>query len=265
MLKRRLVIALAVLAAAALAGGAYASTRGSSTNARQAFLNDAAKRLHVTPAQLKSALTGALHDRLNAAVKAGKLTQAQANAIEQRVKANGGVPFFGGSFLHRHLAPWGFEAKRGAVGGAIAAAAKYLGLNPRQLRSQLRAGKSLAQIAKAKGKTTAGLENAITAAVTARLDKAVAANRITRAQEKKLLSRLSSRLDALVNAKPGTAHGGAGWGPPPGAPGGPPPGGPWGGPGGPPSGGPPPGAAPWGRPGGHPGSYVPVPRAGAPA
>ena len=98
MLKRKLVIALAVLAAAAFAGGAYASTRDSSTNARQAFLNDVAKRLHVTPAQLNSALTGALQDQLNAAVKAGKLTQAQADKIEQRIKANGGVPFFGPLF-----------------------------------------------------------------------------------------------------------------------------------------------------------------------
>jgi hypothetical protein len=247
MLKRKLVIALAVLAAAAFAGGAYASTRDSPKNARQAFLNDVAKRLHVTPAQLTSALTGALQDQLNAAVKAGKLTQAQANRIQQRAKANGGVPFLGPRFAPGAppFGPRGFHARRGAVGGAIAAAAKYLGLTPQQLRTQLLSGKSLAQIAKAHGKTPAGLKAAIIAAVTARLDKAVAANKITAAQEKKLLRRLTTRLDALINAhpmpgKPGPG-GGPRWGPPPG--------GPWGGPGGPPAGG----------PGGHPGSFVPTP------
>ncbi len=265
MLKRKLVIALAVLAAAAFAGGAFASTRGSSANPRQAFLNDVARRLHVTPAQLQSALTGAVQDRLNAAVKAGRLTQAQASAIEQRMKDGG--PFLGRLF-GRPPPGLGRREFRGG-GGPIAAAAKYLGLSQQQLFSQLRAGKSLAQVAQAKGKTTAGLEQAMTAAVKAELDKAVAANRITAAQEQKLLGRLSSRLDALVNRKhggeiPGPGErggpgGGAGWGPPAGGwPGGPPPAGS-------PHGGPPgPGEAPWGSPGGHPGSYVPVPRAGSP-
>ena len=67
----------------------------SSRNPRQAFLNDVAKRLNVTPAQLNSALKGAAIDQLDAAVKAGKLTQAQANALKQRIQqgAHGGAPF----------------------------------------------------------------------------------------------------------------------------------------------------------------------------
>jgi hypothetical protein len=304
MLKRKLVIALIVLAAAAFAGGAYASTQDSPKNARQAFLNDVAKRLHVTPAQLNSALTGALQDQLNAAVKAGKLTQAQADRIEQRMKANGGVPFFGPLFapgpppgapgapgpqgrLVPRGVPRGVFPGRAGAGAKITAAAKYLGLSEQQLLSQLRSGKSLAQIAKARGKTTAGLKQAITAAFKARLDKAVAAKRITAAQENKLLSALSSRLNALINGKPGTVHGGAF--PPLGRPGGP--GGPGGagGPGGssgpgspggssgPGSPGSPGGSsgsagpggpsgpggrgwwAPAGSPAGHPGSYVPTP------
>src|SRR5207302_573533 len=79
MLKRKAVIGTATLAVAALGGGAYAATQ-SSSNPRQAFLNDVAKRLHVTPQQLQSAVKGAYLDRLQAAVAAGKLTQGQANA-----------------------------------------------------------------------------------------------------------------------------------------------------------------------------------------
>src|SRR5437763_5118384 len=91
-LNRKVAIGAATLAACAFAGGAYAAgtTGGSST--RQAFLNDAAHRLGVAPQRLKDALAGALQDQLNAVVKAGKLTRAQANAIEQRFRRSGGLP-----------------------------------------------------------------------------------------------------------------------------------------------------------------------------
>ena len=50
-LKRKLVIGLAALAVAALAGGAYAATQSSTPNTRQAFLNDVAKRLQRSDGQ----------------------------------------------------------------------------------------------------------------------------------------------------------------------------------------------------------------------
>ena len=77
-LKRNLVIGLAALAVAAFAGGAYAATQNSGPTTRQAFLNDVAKRLGVTPQQLSAALNGATVDQLQAAVKAGRLTQTPA-------------------------------------------------------------------------------------------------------------------------------------------------------------------------------------------
>ena len=53
----------------AAAGGAYAATQTSGQNTRQAFLNDVAKRLHVTPQQLTAALNGASIDQLQAEVR----------------------------------------------------------------------------------------------------------------------------------------------------------------------------------------------------
>jgi hypothetical protein len=70
------------------------------------------------------------------------------------------------------------------------------------LRQQLRSGKTLAQIAKAQGKTTAGLEQAISASIKARLDKAVANKKLTSAQEQKLLKALSAGIDAMVTGTP---------------------------------------------------------------
>src|SRR5579859_5135815 len=93
-LKSRLVIGATAVAVAAFAGGAYAATQTNS-NPRQAFLNDVAKRLNVSPQMLRSALRGAQLDQLKAAVAAGKLTQAQANAIEKRLQRGGPFPFGG--------------------------------------------------------------------------------------------------------------------------------------------------------------------------
>ena len=195
-LNRKVAIGAATLAACAFAGGAYAAgtTGGSST--RQAFLNDAAHRLGVAPQRLKDALAGALQDQLNAVVKAGKLTRAQANAIEQRFRRSGGLPL--------PLGPGGGPRAFGGPhfgpnGGPLGAAASYLGLSVPQLLDQLRSGKSLTQVASSKGKSTTGLENAIVSNERARLDKARAAGAITAAQEQRTLGRLQARVKALVN------------------------------------------------------------------
>jgi hypothetical protein len=204
--KRKLGIGAAALAAAAFAGGAYAATQGSS-NPRQAFLDDVAKRLNVTPAQLRAALDGAFLDRLQAAVAAGRLTQAQANAIKQRLQ-HGALPPLGfgprlrGDHLFRGGGPFGPPGPGGmhAPGhGALAAAAGYLGLSRAQLIAGLESGKSLAQLASSRGKSVAGLKAAMIAAIKTRLDRAVAAGRLTPAQEKRILSRLSTRLDQEIN------------------------------------------------------------------
>ena len=234
------MIGVAVLAAAAFAGGgAYAATQ-SNTDPRQAFLNDLAKRLNVTPAQLRDALKGALLDRLDAAVKAGVITQAQANRIERRLESGAPVPFFLGP-RRFGLRGFGLHANGFGVRGTLGAAASYLGLSDAQLLSDLRSGQTLAQIAKARGKSVAGLQQAITAAIKARLDKAVAAGRITQAQENKILSRIGRGLDRpLLRLAPRLG----GWGPGEGVAPGPPPG---------VAPGPPPGVAPGPPPGVAPG------------
>lgn len=221
-LKRKLAIAAAPLAAVAFAGGAYAATN--STSPRQQFLDDVAGRLHVSPQQLQSALKGAFTDQLAAAVKAGKITQARANAIKQRI-AQGKFPLgFGrhplGGPEHRFFGgPGGFGPGPGRFGpgGRIGLVSKYLNLTPKQIFSELRSGKSLAQIATEHGKTAAGLKTQLTNAAKARLDKAVSNKLITSSQEQLILGRLSSRLDTLINRKglpafPGGGPGGPGAG-----------------------------------------------------
>lgn len=197
-----------MVAFAAGGGAAYAATQ-SSSNPRQAFVNDVAKRLHVSPQRLTSAIKAAEIDRLNAAVKEGRLTQAQANAIKHAIEAKG-PPFVGPGPGPVVGTPRSFRGPPGPFGPAlffghaspVAAAAGYLGLSVTQLVNELRSGRSVAQIAKARGKSVSGLERAVTAAIKSRLDRAVAAKRITKAQEQKLLAMLSSRLRDLINGTP---------------------------------------------------------------
>jgi hypothetical protein len=189
-IRRNLAIAGAGVAVLAAGGGAYAATQHKSDD-RQAFLDDAAKRLHVTPRQLRDALRGAALDRIDAAVTAGTLTQAQANVLKQRLQSGRGL---GLGFRH---GPGFAGGRRGKLGPA----ASYLGLTPAQLRSELAAGQSLADVAKARGKSVSGLQKAIEGRLTTRLDAAVKSGRLTAAQEQRILARLDQRLGALVQRR----------------------------------------------------------------
>jgi hypothetical protein len=203
------VIVIGALAAVLAIGAGVAVAAGSLGlgSDQQAFLDNAAKRLGVTPAQLKAALQGAYGDQLDAAVAAGKITKAQADALRQR-SATDGLPFFGGGRDR------GF-GHHGPV--SLAAAATYLGLTEAELRTELASGKTLAQIAKAKDKSVDGLKQALAAETKKDLDAAVKAGRLTQAQADELQARMTAHLDDLVNGTgaPGRPHDGRWGGPPP--------------------------------------------------
>jgi hypothetical protein len=203
--------ALAAVAVLAVAGGGVAYATTSRTNPRDALLNDAAKRLNVTPQALRSALQGAAGDQLDQAVKDGRLTQQQADRIKQRMQQGGGPPPLGGGPRR------GFSGLGPGPGAPFAigldAAAKYLGLTPAQLRAKLRPDTSLADVAKAQGKTAAGLTQALIAAATDRLDKAVTAGKLTATRRDRLLERLDTLIGDIVQGKrPGPRMVGPGFG-----------------------------------------------------
>ncbi len=83
--------------------------------------------------------------------------------------------------------------------GHLQAVADYLGLTTSQLAGELRAGKSLADVAKAQGKSVDGLKAAIVAEEKEHLDETVAAGRLTAAQAAQILGRLQANVDALVD------------------------------------------------------------------
>jgi urease accessory protein UreF len=187
--KLKLKVGAGVAAAAAVAGGgaAIAADRLGSSSDSQAVVNDAAKQLGVTPSALTAALKKALENRVDAAVAAGRLTKAQGEELKQRIES-GDLPLFFGprGGPHEHL-------------GELDAAASYLGLTEEQLETQLENGKSLAQVANDRGKSVDGLIQALVDQATKRLDAAVAAGRLTKAQEQQILVGLKQRITDFVN------------------------------------------------------------------
>ncbi len=96
----------------------------------------------------------------------------------------------------------------GLLGQGLTAVSSYLGLDASTLRSDLEKGQTLAQIAKAQGKTADGLVSAIVAAEEKALESSVSAGRLTKAQEQQLESRLTQTVTALVNgARPAAGRG----------------------------------------------------------
>jgi len=82
---------------------------------------------------------------------------------------------------------------------AMLVASSYLGLSATHLRSQLRSGKTLAQLANTtSGKSEAGLIEALVAATKAQLAKEVQAGSITPAQEQAKLPKLVARVTVRV-------------------------------------------------------------------
>ncbi len=183
--------------AAALVGGgaAIAADRLSPTQESDTVVADAAKQLGIDASKLDAALTKALQNRVDAAVAAGRITEAQGDEMKERIAA-GEVPLVGigpgggarGFGHHFHLAD-------------LDAAASYLGVTEAALRTSLSDGSTLADVAKEKGKSVDGLKAALVAAAKADIAQAVKDGRLTEVQQTKLLADLSSRIDDLVNGE----------------------------------------------------------------
>ncbi len=207
-LKLKIAGGTAALAAVLGGGAAVAATQLSPTEESDAVVADAAKQLGVSADELDAALKQALENRVDAAVEAGRLTEAQAAELKERIAA-GEVPLVG-------LGPG--PGHRGGHHGFVDfdAAAAFLGVTETELRASLENGDTLAEIAVANGKTAAGLVDALAAAAKADLDEKVEAGRLTEAQRTSILADLDSRLEDVVAGEFSFGFRGHPGGPPPG-------------------------------------------------
>jgi hypothetical protein len=197
--KRVLVVASA-LSLVVGAGGAIAASKSSTTRG-DGFLARVAGHLGISTEKLEDATKQAAIDQVDADLKAGRITKAQADELKARIR-EGGVPFLFGRPHFRSDGP-GFRGPRlhHAPFGHLSAAADYLGLSVPELLEQLTSGKSLADVAKAEDKSVDGLKKAMVADAKERLDQAVEEGMLTEAQAKEKLEAIESRIDDIVNGK----------------------------------------------------------------
>lgn len=206
MSKKRLIIGSLTAFLLVAGGGAYALAATGSATSTFNFLTDFAGHLGVPVATVKTALQQTQVDRVNALLKAGRITSAQATQMEQAIQSGkpmGGMGW-GGFGMHRH--------GPGMMGLDLTTVATYVGLTQQQLMTDLGNGQTLARIAAAQGKTVQGLEQALTTAFQARLQQAVTSGHMTAAQSATALSQFQSRLSQMVNNQMKMGHE---WGGPP--------------------------------------------------
>jgi hypothetical protein len=200
-----IVAGVLLVSAIAVAGAAVGATKVFSPKQEsQAVIEDAAGQLGVTPQRLTDALKQALKNRVDEAVKDGRMTKAEGAKLKESIDA-GEMPLFGPGpgpgFRHHMVGP--FHTK-------FEAAADYLGMTEAQLREALESGKTLAEVAKDRHKSVDGLVNALLAGAEKKLDAAVAAGELTKAEEKEMLAGLKDRITDLVKGRfpepPGNFH-----------------------------------------------------------
>jgi hypothetical protein len=144
---------------------------------------DAAAAVTSRVDKVKQALAGLVTD--------GTLTQTQADKVATTL---GSAPDAG----------WGPGGHRGFGGGAdLSAAATTLGMSEADLRTALRGGKSLAQVAKDKGVAVDKLVAALVQAEKDRVAADVTAGRLTQAQADQRLADVTARVtDRVDNTRP---------------------------------------------------------------
>ncbi|MEA2168734.1 MAG: hypothetical protein QOF76_2034 [Solirubrobacteraceae bacterium] len=217
------VVVAGAVALGGAVGGVAVGAGGSKSDPEDAVIADAAKQLNVTPKALHDALKSAEDAQLDAEVKAGHLTQKQADAIKaQRTHVLGGPPGFGrpGGFPGGpHVFPGGPPGATGPsgpggffpgppggfhggppmmigpFGDVVDAVTKLLGVSRTELFRELRSGTSLSDIATAHGKTLDDVKTAVHDAAKTTLDEAVKAGRLTQAQEDEILSHIGDAVD----------------------------------------------------------------------
>jgi hypothetical protein len=208
---KRALVAASALSLVVGAGGAIAASKGSAAHG-DGFLARVAGHLGISTQKLEDATKAAAIDQVNADLQAGKISQAQADAMKARIQ-KGEVPlFFGGPHRfgpggpHR-FGPGGphrfgdFGHERFGAHDHLSSAAGYLGLTVPQLFQKLANGQSLADVAKAQHKSVDGLKTAILDGAKKDLDQAVKDGFLTEAQATEAQKMLEARIDDIVNGR----------------------------------------------------------------
>jgi hypothetical protein len=166
----------------------------SSSSACSTFMQHFATNLGKSQSQINSAFQKAIADTLADEVKAGQITQAQADAIKAKLANQSPCT------LPKPRTPGDDKNVIGAfMQQYLAASASALGISQTQLTTDLKSGQSLSQIASAQNVSEADFRTKLIANLKPALDQAVTDKKITAAQEQSIINRLQSGTLPLWN------------------------------------------------------------------
>ncbi len=186
------LLLLSILCGAFFAGPLLASAHGTTPSAAaaigtstpnpycQQYLQDLAKRLNVPVSTLEQDQKAAKEDILAQLVKDGKLTQAQADAIKQRLESHQACSGKGHLWGDRGILRQTFKKYASTL---LTNVASGLHLSASQLQSDLQNGQTLSQVASAQKVSESQLHTIVLNAIQSTLDKARQAGDITQSQE----------------------------------------------------------------------------------
>lgn len=183
-----LAAGLLVTVTAAAASPKPSGSPGAAQAKRQAyctsFVNHLASDLGKKPDEVNKAASDALNQTLADAVKAGDLSQQQADAIKARQQKTNSVCSGAVAGLARG------DRARGKV--KMAEYAKALGISPQELKQDLASGKTLKDIAASKGMDENTFRSNLAAAVKSDLDPRVSSGKLTQQQEDAVLNKIKT-------------------------------------------------------------------------
>lgn len=127
-------------------------------------------------------------DRLADAVESGRITQAQADEMTERIES--------GEFVGR-------QGRRGHGGDKLNSITEALGIEADELRAGFQAGQTLAEIAAANGMDVDTLIDTLVANANDRIDTKLADGSIDQDKADEIRSNLEERITDRVNRTPG--------------------------------------------------------------
>ncbi len=196
-MKRLVLVGVLVLVLGLLGAGTVLAQQGGDDGGPvRTFIAKVATKLGVSEEQLQGAITEARQEMLDEAVAEGRLTPEQAERLRERVDK--------GDFFPPLREDRPDHARRHGPCQRVQilivdSTADVLGVEKGRLLSEIKAGKSLAEIAEAQGFSAERFQAALLAQVRQTLDGLVAEGKLTERQASKIFQGIDENIDKIVN------------------------------------------------------------------
>jgi ribosomal protein S20 len=167
---------------------------------------DVARSKNVDPADVVKALVDAADAKIDTAVTNHTLSADKAATLKENLTARV-TKLVNDTHLKAHVKAARYARRHHLVkqGGNIAA--QTIGISPQALRTAVKGGQSVAEVATAHGKAPADVIKAIVDAADTKIDQAVTNHKLSAARAATLKSKLTAGVTKLVNAHHGSAQG----------------------------------------------------------